>query len=79
VTTPVYSLFCTNVPTPSGTAPDLSRVVPVKFNSLGAAIDAACKLISGGAIVWQLKGSDGFVMERGDIETECCRRRDDNK
>jgi hypothetical protein len=40
----------------------------VDSDSLGAAISAACKLVADGAIVWQLKGSDGFTMEGTDIE-----------
>jgi hypothetical protein len=70
-----YSLFCTEVPTPRGKMPDLGRVVPVKSESMGAAIEAACKLMNGGAIVWQIKGTDGFKMERRDIETEYLRRK----
>jgi hypothetical protein len=58
--------------------PDLSRVVPVKLDSLGEAINAACKLISRGAVVWQIKGAEGFMMERGDIEIEYWRRRETN-
>ncbi|MGA2190500.1 MAG: hypothetical protein ABSH33_18420 [Steroidobacteraceae bacterium] len=69
-----YSLFSTNVPTPSGKMPDLRRVAPVKFDSMGSAIVAACKLIRDGAIVWQIRGREGFGMERGDIETEYRRR-----
>jgi hypothetical protein len=69
-----YSLFYTDQPIPSGRMPDLSRVIPIKMDSLGAAITAACKLISGGAVVWRIKGVEGFVMEREDIETEYWRR-----
>jgi hypothetical protein len=57
-----YSIFCTGVP------------IPVKCDSMGSAIETACKLINGGSIVWQIKGSDGFLMERSDIEGECLRR-----
>ncbi len=71
-----YLLFCADASTPSGKMPDLSRLVPVKFDSLGEAINAACKLISAGAVVWQIKGAEGFMMERGDIELEFWRRRD---
>jgi hypothetical protein len=49
-------------------------VAPVKFDSMGSAIVAACKLIRDGAIVWQIRGREGFGMERGDIETEYRRR-----
>ena len=69
-----YSLFWTRVATSSEKTPDLRGVVPMNFNSIGAAINAACKLISDGAIVWRIKGADGFMMERRDIETEYWRR-----
>jgi hypothetical protein len=46
---------------------------------MAAAINAACKLMSGGASVRQIKGSDGFMMERRDIEIECLRRREGNR
>jgi pantothenate kinase len=45
---------------------------------MAAAIDTACKLMSGGASVFQIVGSDGFMMERRDIEIECLRRRKGN-
>lgn len=54
--------------------PERFRVVSVDSNSIGAAISAACRLIDGGMTVWKIKGSDGFVMERGDIEIERFRR-----
>jgi hypothetical protein len=57
-----YSIFCIGIP------------IPVKCDSLGAAIVTACKQMTTGVIVWQIKGSDGFVMERRDIEIECLRR-----
>jgi hypothetical protein len=41
---------------------------------MGAAIKAACRLISDGVIVWKIRGSDGFIMERSDIEIEFQRR-----
>jgi hypothetical protein len=69
-----YSLFCSDVPTPSGKMPDHPRVVPANMDSMGNAINTACELINGGSIVWKIKGSDGFMMERIDIETECRRR-----
>ena len=67
-----YEVFCTDTPVPSGRFPDRCRVVT--SDSLGAAIKAACKLIADGVIVWKLKGSDGFTMERSDIEMERLRR-----
>ena len=41
---------------------------------MGVAINTACNLMNGGAGVCQIKGSDGFMMERRDIEIECLRR-----
>jgi hypothetical protein len=43
---------------------------------MGAAINTACKLILAGNVIEQIKGADGFTMERGDIEIECLRRKD---
>jgi hypothetical protein len=71
-----FSLFCTNASTQSEKAPDLGRVVPVNLDSMGAAIAEAIKLIGNGVIVWRIKGLDGFVMERCDIETERLRRQE---
>jgi hypothetical protein len=68
-----YELFCTDAPTASRRIPDNCWVA--KSDSLRAAIKAACDLITKGIIVWKLKGSDGFTMERRDIETECLRRK----
>jgi hypothetical protein len=67
-----YEIFCTEVPVPSGKYRDRCQIVT--SDSLGAAIRAACKLITDGVIVWKLKGSDGFTMERNDIEIERLRR-----
>ncbi len=69
-----YLLFCTDVPIPSDKMPDLRRLVSMNSDSMSAAIKAACKLVSDGVIVWKIKGSDGFIMERTDIETEFLRR-----
>ena len=57
-----YSIFCVGV------------AIPVKCESMAAAIDAACKLLKDGANVCRINGSDGFTMERRDIEIECLRR-----
>jgi hypothetical protein len=46
---------------------------------MAAAINTACELMNGGASVCQIRGSDGFMMERSDIEIECLRRREDNR
>jgi len=58
-----YSISCSN------------SMNPIKCESMGAAIATACKFVSGGITVWQISGSDGFKMERKDIEIECSRRR----
>jgi hypothetical protein len=57
-----YSIHCSD------------SLTPVKFDSMGASIEAACRMIQGGQIVLQVVGSDGFLMERADIEEECSRR-----
>jgi len=58
-----YSISCSN------------SMHPIKCESMGAAIATACKFVSSGVTVWQINGSDGFKMERKDIEIECTRRR----
>jgi hypothetical protein len=58
-----FSVFCAELPT------------PVTFDSLGAAINAACKFAMEGAIVYEIRGAAGFAMERSDIEIECSRRK----
>jgi hypothetical protein len=69
-----YLLFCTEEVNPPEKMPDRHRVVSVDSELMGAAISAACKLITDGVIVWQVRGPDGFMMERSDIESECLRR-----
>jgi hypothetical protein len=58
-----FSVFCAERPT------------PVTFDSLGAAINAACQFAEEGAMVHGIKGAGGFAMERSDIEIECSRRK----
>jgi hypothetical protein len=70
-----YSLFCSDAAAQSEKMPARHRVVPVNPDSMGAAISEACRLIGDGIIVWKLVGSDGFTMERRDIEAEYLRRR----
>jgi hypothetical protein len=53
--------------------------VPVKCDSMAEAINTACKLINDGVKVCQINGSDGFMMERRDIEIECVRRSEGNR
>jgi hypothetical protein len=69
-----YLLYCIDVATRSEKMPNLNPVVPVQSDSMGEAINAACTLIRDGVIVWKIKGPNGFMMERRDIETECLRR-----
>jgi hypothetical protein len=71
-----YSLFY--APTPSVKMPDRSDLISVEFDSMGAALNGACKLIREGASVWQIHGYFGHLMERGDIEIECDRRENRN-
>jgi hypothetical protein len=61
-----------NPPASSNRNPETCRIV--NYDSLGAAIKTACRLIADGVIVRKLKGSDGFMMERSDIEMEHLRR-----
>jgi hypothetical protein len=67
-----YVIFCTDPPAPSKKIPDCCREVVAQ--SLGAAIDTASNLIDHGIIVWRIKGLDGLMMERDDIELERLRR-----
>ena len=69
-----YKIFFSSEPTRSQRSPDQYRVAPVDSDSMGAAIDAACRLICDGVIVWKISGQNGFTMERPDIEAECQRR-----
>jgi hypothetical protein len=49
--------------------------LPMKYETMGGAINAACHLISTGAAVAGIKGLNGFSMERNDIQIECARRK----
>jgi thiamine pyrophosphate-dependent acetolactate synthase large subunit-like protein len=71
-----YSLLY--APTRSAKMPDVSGLISVEFDSMGAAINAACKLIREGASVWQIHGPYGFMMEGGEFETKCYRRESRN-
>jgi hypothetical protein len=62
-----YLIFCVNAPTPT------------RCDSMGEAINTACKLIRAGIEVRQIEGSNGFLMERNDIEFECLRRTADRQ
>jgi hypothetical protein len=69
-----FVLLCTDSPSPSKKVPVRCREVAVDSDSMGVAINAACRLIDGGVTVWKLLGATGFSMERSDIEVECLRR-----
>jgi hypothetical protein len=70
-----YSLYYTDPPNRFDSKPDAAQITPVIVESLGEAITAACSLILDGLIVWQIRGTSGFMMERSDIEHECGRRK----
>jgi hypothetical protein len=74
-----YLLFYTDASTRSHKAPDFRRLTPLGFDSMGATINAACDLIKSGGVVWRIESPTGFVMEQSDIESECFRRRRDNR
>lgn len=57
-----YSIYCSD------------SLNPLTLDSMGASIEAACRMIQSGKIVLRIVGSQGFLMERGDIELECSRR-----
>jgi hypothetical protein len=66
-----YLLYATSW---SAKMPDRSDLISVEFDSMGAALNAACKLSRDGASVWQINKPHGPMMERGDIEIERFRR-----
>jgi hypothetical protein len=59
---PSFSVYCLGAPTPS------------TFDSMAAAMKAACDMIISGKTVLRIKSTDGFLMERTDVEMECIRR-----
>lgn len=70
----VYLLFCSPALNPSNNAPELRAVIPLRFNTMGEAITAACDAIKNGDRVWRIESASGFVMESADIEIEYSRR-----
>jgi len=74
-----YELFYTEASIPQSAISPLHRRTLMNSESMGAAITAACSLIRKGAVVWQIIGSEGFMMERGDVETEYRRREAETK
>jgi hypothetical protein len=71
-----YSLFYTNAPSPSDKTPDFQALPPLRFDTMGEAITAACNFIKSNHLAWRIESPSGFVMEKADIEIECLRRRD---
>jgi hypothetical protein len=69
-----YRLFHTDASAKSGKTPELRRLTPLGFDSMRATINAACDMIKRGGVVWRIESSNGFIMERSDIENECFRR-----
>jgi hypothetical protein len=69
-----FLLYSADPPSHIGVSADHRHLHPLTLHSLGEAIDAATALILKGAVVWKIAGSDGFTMERRDIEIECQRR-----
>lgn len=65
-----YKLFYTDRPLPSGSQPDFSMVIPLKFVSQDEALKEAFKLIFGGATVWKIEGPAGSHIERAEIERQ---------
>jgi len=69
-----YCILCTYDPASSDRKLALRHAETEFANSMRTVIDRACTLVRAGTIVWQISGSDGFLMERSDIEDECERR-----
>ena len=67
---PNYKVFYTDKPIPAGTKPDFSMIMPLNFVSRDVALDKAFKLIYSGAIVWKIEGSEGFHLDRAEIESQ---------
>ena len=62
-------LFYTDVTTGTRqTDPDLSKVMPLAFETKGAAIDAAVELIARNAVVWKIEGTESQIVSRAEIE-----------
>ena len=71
-----FKIFYTDVPVPTNQAEaDMSRLIPLVHDTRDGALQAACKLLAGGAIVWRIEGADGIHMTRAEIEHECNLRR----
>lgn len=67
---PSYNLFYTDKPLPAGAKPDFTLIIPIGFVSMDDAMNKAFKLIHSGAVVWKIEGSDGFYIDRAEIERQ---------
>jgi hypothetical protein len=64
-----YKVFSTDRKLPIGVSqPDLSKLIPLEFNSHDVALDKALVLIENKAIVWKIEGPDGFQMSMAEID-----------
>jgi hypothetical protein len=70
-----YSLFHTHSSNPSDKTSDFRELTPLRFDTLGEAISAACNSIKSGNHALRIESPSGFLMERTDIEIECLRRK----
>jgi hypothetical protein len=70
-----YSLFYTRALKSLDESPEFRESTPLRFNTLGEAITAACHLLKNGDHAWRIESPSGFVMEETDIEVECLRRK----
>jgi hypothetical protein len=69
-----YSLFYVDGVTSTEQNSGIDRLSRLEFQSMGETIDAGCKRIKIGCVVWRIESRRGFVMERNDVECECVRR-----
>jgi len=63
-----YNVFYTDKPLPADSKPDFAMMLPLRFASKDEALLKSFKLIFSGAIVWKIEGSEGFRLERAEIE-----------
>ncbi len=63
-----YNVFYTDKPLSAGTEPDFTLMLPLKFASEEEALIKSFKLIFSGAVVWKIEGSEGFHLDRAEIE-----------
>jgi hypothetical protein len=67
----VFKVYYTDVPQPRGTTPKLAKLVPLQFQTRRQAIDAACRIIKAGHVVWQIEDSAGGTFDRDQVEEAC--------